>query len=415
MIDCEIIPSVAPDHSAIYLGFFDKSRVSAKTKGTYWKFNNSLCKNALYVQQMKEEILKLKEELQVEIQDKRVLWDFLKLKIRQFTQDFSKKFAKERKKQRQKLEVEVKELEDRLKNQVDQDAYKVLEMKKRELQAAYDYVNEGIKVRSRASWYECGERDVRFFTQLMQSNKKKSTIHRLVNKEGETIISETDIMSEIRTFYSNLYAKSGVVQDTDFFPSDLPKLSEESKTFCEGPIVERECIEVLEEMKVNKSPGNDGLTREFYVTFWPLIGQLVVGALNEAYTHGELSASQKQAMIILIAKEGKDLLNISNYRPISLLNIDYKILSKVLAKRITTVLDEVILEDQLGFLKGRNIGEAIRIIDDMIFHTSHFDLPGFLIAIDFEKAFDSVAHSFLQDVLCAFGFGPSFQRWIEVM
>ena len=125
---------------------------------------------------------------------------------------------------------------------------------------------------------------------------------------------------------------------------------------------------------------------------------MVVEAFNEAFQHGELSASQKQAMISLIAKEGKDLLKLKNYRPIWLLIVDYKILSKVLASRITKVLNEVILEDQLGFMKGRNIGEAICIIDD-IFHTSHFDWPGFLIAIDFEKAFDSVAHSFVQEVL----------------
>ena len=95
--------------------------------------------------------------------------------------------------------------------------------------------------------------------------------------------------------------------------------------------------------------------------------------------------------------------------------MDYKILSKVLASRITTVLDEVIMEDQLGFMKGRNIGEAVRIIDDMIFHTSHFELPGFLIAVDFEKAFDSVAHSFVQEVLSFFGFGPSFRKWVDTL
>ena len=417
VIKCEIMCSVAPDHSAIYLGFYDRIGVSTKNKGSYWKFNNSLCNDIVYIQQMKEEILKLKGDLQLEIQDKRLLWDFLKLKIRQFTQKYSKKLAKDRKEQREKLETEIKEIEDGLINQVDQEACKILEDKKLELQAAYDYVNEGVKVRSRASWYEGGERDVRYFTQLMQSNKKKSTIQKIINEKGEIICDEVDIMTEIKHFYSKLYAKSEVAQNSDinFFPLDLPKLSKDSKESCEGLIVERECLHVLQKMKLNKSPGNDGLTVEFYVTFWPVIGQLVVDALNEAYRSGELSASQKQAMIILIAKEGKDLLQIKNYRPISLLNVDYKILSKVLALRITQVLDEVILEDQLGFMKGRNIGEAIRIIDDMIFHTSHFDLPGYLIAIDFEKAFDSVAHSFVQDVLLSFGFGPSFRRWIDIM
>ena len=83
--------------------------------------------------------------------------------------------------------------------------------------------------------------------------------------------------------------------------------------------------------------------------------------------------------------------------------------------RITEVLEEIVMEDQSGFLKGRYIGEAIRIIDDMIFHTSHFKLPGYLVAIDFEKAFGSVAHSFLQQALLYFGFGPVFRKWISTL
>ena len=110
VVKCEIMTSVAPDHSAIYLGFFDRTENLIRNKGSYWKFNNSLCNDPVYVQQMKEEILKLKRDLQVEIQDKRMLWDFFKLKIRQFTQLFSKKLSKCRKEQREKLEKEVKDV-----------------------------------------------------------------------------------------------------------------------------------------------------------------------------------------------------------------------------------------------------------------------------------------------------------------
>ena len=210
------------------------------------------------------------------------------------------------------------------------------------------------------------------------------------------------------------YKKCTNIQDSNFFKT-LPKLSSESKEHCEGCIRNDECLEVLKDMKFNKSPGNDGLTVEFYNTFWPIVGGIVIDVLNEAYALGELSSSQKQAVITLIAKEGKDSLLLKNYRPISLLNVDYKILAKILAKRIKEVLNEVILGDQVGYMKERYIGEAIRIIDDMIFYTSHNNLPGFLLAIDFEKAFDSVSRDFLQKTLSSFGFGPSFQNWIKVM
>ena len=93
--------------------------------------------------------------------------------------------------------------------------------------------------------------------------------------------------------------------------------------------------------------------------------------MNEAYSKGELSSSQKQGVITLIEKEGKDAMYIQNYRPITLLNVDYKILSKVLATRIKKVLGEIIHFDQVGYIKDRNIGEAVRLIDDILFHYLH--------------------------------------------
>ena len=90
--------------------------------------------------------------------------------------------------------------------------------------------------------------------------------------------------------------------------------------------------------KLGKPHGNDGLTEEFYKAFWPLLGNLVVDCLNEAYECGELSTSQKMAIIKLIEKKGKDKMYIKNWRPISLLNVDVKIASKAIAKRLETVL-----------------------------------------------------------------------------
>ena len=104
------------------------------------------------------------------------------------------------------------------------------------------------------------------------------------------------------------------------------------------------------EQALNKSPGNDGLTTELYNTFWPDIGGLVRETLNEAYKLGELSSSQKQAVIKLIAKDGKYPFLLKNYIPISLLTVHYKILTNILAKRIKEVLNEIILGDQVGYI-----------------------------------------------------------------
>ena len=105
---------------------------------------------------------------------------------------------------------------------------------------------------------------------------------------------------------------------------------------------------------------------------------------------------------------------LKNYRPITLLNVDYKILSKVLARRIKEVLGEIVHHDQVGYIKDRNIGEAVRLIDDMFFNSLNQN-NGYLAAADFEKAFDSVDHDFLFKVLELFGFGITFCSWVKIL
>ena len=138
-------------------------------------------------------------------------------------------------------------------------------------------------------------------------------------------------------------------------------------------------------------------------------------SLNYAFEYGELSNSQKQAVITLVEKRGKGKRQIKNWRPIALINVDARIASKTLAKRLENVLPEIIHFDQSAFVKGRTIFDAIRTTDDVIEHTMNRDISGILVAIDFEKAFDFLNFSFLIRVLHAFNFGPSFIHWVRVL
>ena len=94
--------------------------------------------------------------------------------------------------------------------------------------------------------------------------------------------------------------------------------------------------------------------------------------------------------------------------PISLLNVDLKIASKALAARIKKVIGSVILYDQTAYVKGRYIGESIRLIQDIIEYADEMDEEGILFSSDIEKAFDSVGHTFIFTTLTKFGFGPDF-------
>ena len=116
----------------------------------------------------------------------------------------------------------------------------------------------------------------------------------------------------------------------------------------------------------HKTPGNNGLTVEFYKFFWPEIGLLLVDSLSYAYFHGELSTTQKQAVITLIEKKDKDRRLIKNWRPISLVNVDVKISSKAIAKRLEKVLPHIIHYDHNAFVKGRTIFDAVCTISDVM-------------------------------------------------
>ena len=109
---------------------------------------------------------------------------------------------------------------------------------------------------------------------------------------------------------------------------------------------------VLKNMKNGKSPGSDGYTAEFYKIFWKDLKPLVCKSINEAFAKGELSITQKQGVITLLPKGDKPREFIKNWRPITLLNVDYKLLSGVLAARIKSVLPDIISDDQKGFLKN---------------------------------------------------------------
>ena len=117
-------------------------------------------------------------------------------------------------------------------------------------------------------------------------------------------------------------------------------------------------------------------------------------SLNCSYDYGELSNSQNQAIITLLKKKDKDKRKISNWRPISLSKIDAKIRSKAIALRLQIVLPSVIHYNRSAYVKEKNVFDAIRTIDDELEYTERYKIDGRMVAVDFQKAFDSVNRNF---------------------
>ncbi|WP_419617700.1 hypothetical protein, partial [Thiolapillus sp.] len=180
---------------------------------------------------------------------------------------------------------------------------------------------------------------------------------KLTLSNGEELYETHDIIKEVKRFYERLYSDRnlGNCEILDMV-ENIPTLTLQEKLLLEGEITLDEASLALKNMKNNKSPGSDGFTVEFFKFFWLQLGAFVVKSLNNSFRKGELSSTQKEGVIICIPKgdKAKDL--IKNWRPISLLNVVYKIGSTCIANRLKLVLPSLINEDQTGFMTNRFIG-----------------------------------------------------------
>ena len=168
--------------------------------------------------------------------------------------------------------------------------------------------------------------------------------------DGVEVEEQKQVLQCIHTLYRNLFERTSnlTIRQCKAFINDvnLPVLTSELGDLCEGLLHSSECYQSLISMPSNKTPGNDGITKEFYVAFYQFIDKYFIDSANYSFRVGEISPSQKQAVITLLEKKDKDKRLIKNWRPISLLNVDAKIISKVLATRLKKVISVLVTSDQ---------------------------------------------------------------------
>ena len=331
--------------------------------------------------------------------DNRIIWEWIKYNIRVHAIHYSKRRAKERSELESVLQNDYIIASKKYESDPSNSNANQMAVAKEKLELFYEQKTKGIIIRARARWQEHGERSTKYFLNLEKRNYVKKHMRKL-DIHDLTITGPFTILSEQKRFYQDLYSSGNnrtANNDAKSFLSNLniPKLIEEQKQACEGKILLEECELILETFSSNKAPGNDGIPIEFYRKLWPLISEPFIKCVNECFEKGEMSFSQKQAVITLVEKKGKDRTLLENWRPISLVNVDAKIMSKVIASRIKNVLPSIVHYNQTGFVKDRYIGETIRSIFHIMEFTVTENIPGLMIFIDFQKAFDSVEWDFI--------------------
>lgn len=228
----------------------------------------------------------------------------------------------------------------------------------------------GAGIRSRAKCLAEGERCTAYFLGQEKQKQENMYIQQLVGKARSITTDLLDILQETHTFYRDLFQSDNIPQQNiDSLLSIIDKgLSEEDKEFCDGPLAVQEILATVEGLNTDKSSGSDGLTGEFYRSFKDQLAPILLELFNHIEKTQDTPSSFALGVITLLFKKRGDRTHLENYRPISLLSTDYKILTKVLANRPKTVISSIIGFNQTYSIPDRDISDTVNTIR----HAGHY-------------------------------------------
>lgn len=272
-------------------------------------------------------------------------------------------------------------------------------------------------------WYERakvktllqGDDNTRFFHLVANGKHRKQHIFRLEQEEG-VIVGDTELKKYITNYYKNLFgqpAESNISLVEDQI-DDIPQVTDLENDLLTTSFTETEIKEDVFQMEHNKAPGPDGFPAEFYQVFWEIIKDDLMALFHDFHEERLPLFSLNFGVVTLLPKID-DARQIQQYRPICVLNVSFKIFTKVGTNRLNNVAQTVVSPNQTAFIPGRNIMEGVVILHETIHELHTKKRNGIVFKIDFEKAYDKVKWSFLQQTLRMKGFSPKWCRWVEGM
>ncbi|CAM2110250.1 unnamed protein product [Caretta caretta] len=338
------------------------SRLDQRPGPAYWHFNNSLLEDESFVTSFREFWLAWREQWRA-FPSVRRWWDLGKVRAKLFCRDYTRGTSRRRNVAIEQLEREVLEMERRLAtNPEDPSLCGVCQEKREELRALEDHQARGAFVRSRIHLLREMDRGSRFFYALEKTSGAKKHVTCLLAEDGTPLTDPEEMCGRARDFYTSLFSPDptdhgacGVLWE------ELPTVSVDDRDRLELPLTLAEFSEALRRMPTNKSPGMDGLTVEFYRVFWDILGPDLVTVWAESLQSGVLLLSCRRAVLALLPKKG-DLRDLRNWRPVSLLSTDYKIVAKAISLRLESVMADVIHPDQTYTVPGRSIFDNLFLV-----------------------------------------------------
>jgi exonuclease III len=416
----EIRNSLYSDHNPVSMSI-EALKKASPGRG-YWKFNTSLLRDPEYVRLINN-VLDHEIEKYANYKNKGLVWDTIKMEIRSNSISYSSHKAKKTKQYEKELSEEIKKVEASLAENPNEDLKQHYITATKELEMINNERAKGSQIRARVTHIKFNEQPNSYFFNKEKANMQVKNITVIQDENGTEIKDPDKIMECQAKFYRRLYTAPKLTSKYEtndanrYFLEldDVPMLNDMDKQSIDDIITFNEITAATKLLPNSKSPGLDGIPVEFYKFFWSKIGPSVFNSIIYAVETGCMSIDQRRGVLSLIPKKDKDVRQLKNWRPLTLLNIDYKIFAKAMASRLQSVIPSVVSNDQSGCIKGRSTFSNIRSTIDIIAHTQEKNIHGALLYIDFEKAFDTVSWEFMYMVLERMNFGQYFRSCVQTM
>ena len=409
------IPAYKTDHSAVKL----RLKVSeGKKRGPgLWKLNASLLHKLENIETLKDEIQTVSDKAEIEKYNACCKWEKIKECVVKKCMEMSKNQAKKNNCEVIKLQKCLEKLQEEKECATEQE-FNAIENKISDVNSSLRVLltrkAEGARIRSKSKWYSKGEMSNKYYLGLEKVKYANKTLNAIMCDDNTVTREEKKILREQRKFYKKLYTENPDVI-FNFVNESGIQHSEEEKGDLEAPFTFEEFTQSLRGLARGKTPGNDGLTMDFYIIMWKQVGKPLWEAVLESHKEGKLYLSARRGVISLIPKKNRDPLYIKNYRPISLLNNDHKLVAKMITNRLKKYIHKVIRPQQTGYVPGRYIGINLRKMIDLLGYLERENTQAILLALDFEKCFDSIAHKSLMSAMRYFNVGEYLISWIEML
>jgi exonuclease III len=350
-------------------------------------------------------------------------WEYIKMSIRSIMWEISARIKKVENVEIEAIKSQLNMLQNtkarlsadgklgsRLESQIDND---ILEFDKT-LDEYRIKRSKALAFKAKSKWFNEGEKSNKYFLNLI---KKRSAENEIISlNDGEkSAHNQKDIEELIRNFYENLYAEDKKLNQNynDFFP-ECPKLNETQRIEMDKEITLDE-LEVTIGSCDDSAPGPDGIMYSVYKKLWRILGKHLLECWKYSKSTGILPLSQRNSSITLLPKEGKDLSQIANWRPITLTNCDLKIFTKCYATRMSSVLDKLIHPSQTAYIPGRSVHDNLRMFEFYKNYCNRYNVDAILMSLDAKKAFDSVDHRYMFATLRKYGFSENFIEVVKLL